>query len=240
MTVLHRLTAEEPGCNRSFPGAAGCQLQPRSLQGLRVGRLPPSSRKGPEKPSRPSGSTQPVPPWNPSGACAGRGMRTGVKNAGGVALADLRGDGKLAVLAATVGANGCARLVALDSAGKELWAHDFDRFPGEQSPLNVGGLFFWFPGRFNDPHRDDVLVSLARAQTHSEESFLLDGRTGTELWHRTVGSHFGPGPGMARAFGGGWMAIHDHDGDGLDDILTMYPDGILVVRREYGENPPRS
>ena len=165
----------------------------------------------------------------------GRGMRPGVKNAGGVALADLRGDGKLAVLAATVGDNGCARLVAVDSAGKELWAHDFDRFPGEQSSLNVGGLLFWFPGRFNDPHRDDVLVSLARAQTHSEESFLLDGRTGTELWHRTVGSHFGPGPEKARAFGGGWMAILDHDGDGLDDILTMFPDGILVVQGSTGK-----
>ena len=94
---------------------------------------------------------------------------------------------------------------------------------------------FWFPGRFNDPHRDDVLVSLARAQTHSEESFLLDGRTGTELWHRTVGSHFGPGPEKARAFGGGWMAILDHDGDGLDDILTMFPDGILVVQGSTGK-----
>jgi outer membrane protein assembly factor BamB len=165
----------------------------------------------------------------------GRGMRLGVKNAGGVALADLRGNGKLAVVAATVGANGCARLIAVDSAGQELWAHDFDRFPGEQSPLNVGGLFFWFPGRFNDPHRDDVLVSLARAQTHSEEGFLLDGRTGKEIWHRTVGSHFGPGPGMARAFGGGWMAISDHDGDGFDDILTMYPDGILVVQGSTGK-----
>jgi outer membrane protein assembly factor BamB len=165
----------------------------------------------------------------------GRGMRLGVKSAGGLALADLHGDGKLVVLTATIGANGCARMVALDSTGKELWAHDFDRFPGERSPLNVGGLFFWFSGRFNDPHRDDVLVSLARAQTHSEESFLLDGRTGKELWHRTVGSHFGPEPSMARAFGGGWMAIYDHDGDGLDDILTMYPDGILVVQGSTGK-----
>src|SRR5262249_41269548 len=112
----------------------------------------------------------------------------------------------------------------------------FDRFPGGRTPLrNAGGLLFWFSGHFSDPNRDDVLVSLARAQMHSEESFLLDGRSGKVLWHRTTGNHFGRGPDKARAFGGGWMAVYDHDGDGLDDILTMHPDGVLVVQGSTGK-----
>src|SRR5262249_33019424 len=69
----------------------------------------------------------------------------------------------------------------------------------------------------------------------SVESFLLDGRSGKELWHRTVGNHYGPGPDKARGFGGGWMAVYDHDGDGLDDILTMHPDGVLVVQGRTGK-----
>ena len=60
-----------------YSGAAGCQLQPRLLQGLRAGRLPPSSRKGPEKPSTPSGSTRPVPPWNPGGGSTGEACAPG-------------------------------------------------------------------------------------------------------------------------------------------------------------------
>jgi hypothetical protein len=51
---------------------------------------------------------------------------------------------------------------------------------------------------------------------HSEETFLLSGQDGEELWHRTrqLTRH-------SRAVGGTPFAIGDYDGDGLDDIVSF-------------------
>jgi outer membrane protein assembly factor BamB len=61
-----------------------------------------------------------------------------------------------------------------------------------------------------------VLVSLRRNTMHSDESFMLDGRSGEIIWHRTQGPN-------EWGCGGGWVAIYDFDHDGLDDIVTFYP-----------------
>jgi len=148
---------------------------------------------------------------------------------GGVVLADLNGDGQLATIAANaLGAAGCARLVAIAPDGEELWHHDFEHFPGPLPPWNVGGLTYFFAGHFRDRRRCDVLVSLRRNTMHSDETFLLDGRTGERIWHRTKG-------GCGLGCGGGWVAIFDYDGDGLDDALTFYPHVIFVMRGRTGE-----
>jgi outer membrane protein assembly factor BamB len=136
---------------------------------------------------------------------------------GGALLADLLGDGCLEVVAAASSpTEGCARLVAISPDGVELWHHDFPRFPGPVPPWNVGGLTYFFAGRFTDSQRCDVLVSLRRTSMHSDESFMLDGRTGDVIWHRTEGP-------CGLGCGGGWTAVYDYDGDGLDDAFSFYP-----------------
>ena len=141
------------------------------------------------QPSRegPSGRTAARVPGH--GISTGSGRLGGGASLGGVVLADLLGDGTLATLAATTAADGHARLVAYGPAHQVLWGHDFDDLPGAAPEWNIGGLTLWFAGRFTDPHRDDVLVNIRRSTMHSDETFLLDGRTGRELWHRVKGGN---------------------------------------------------
>jgi outer membrane protein assembly factor BamB len=148
---------------------------------------------------------------------------------GGVLLADLTGDGNLETIAATAcPESGCARLVALDADGVLVWHRDFARFPGPMPTWNVGGLTYYFAGRFTSPNHCDVLVSLRRGSMHSDESYLLNGQTGDVVWHRDVGP-------CELGCGGGWMAIYDHDGDGLDDAISLYPHAIWAMDGQSGE-----
>jgi hypothetical protein len=179
-----------------------------------------------------------VPPKNGSPAqtrwnAAGRGMYNGSYLGGewsfygGVVLADVLGDGRLDTIAATRAPNGSARLVALSPQGDQIWSHDFIEFPGAPPDWNIGGLCQWFAGSFTDPNREDILVCLRRSTMHSEECYMLDGRTGETIWHRTEGGHYQPG--LTRGYGGAWQAVFDYDNDGLDDALLYMPDLVFVV-----------
>ena len=165
------------------------------------------------------------------GIYTGSGRFAGGASFGGVVLADLQGNGTLAVIAATRAEDGHARLVAYGSAGQPLWHHDFPDLPGATPEWNIGGLTLWFSGHFTDPRRCDVLVSVRRSTMHSDETLLLDGRNGNQVWHRIEG---GNAAGNQRACGGSWMAVYDHDGDGLDDALCLYPDLVSVLQGRSG------
>ena len=168
----------------------------------------------------------------------GRGTHVGdVKQGGGapfggVVLADLRGDGSLCALVGTRGAKGEAQLTALDSSGRELWRHDFAGIPGRPPDWNQGGLTLWFTGNFTDPKRQDVMVNVRRGTAYTDETILLDGRTGKPLWRRKDGGH---SVGTVRGCGGSWMAVFDHDGDGLEDAVGLYPDVFLVLQGNTGD-----
>jgi len=167
----------------------------------------------------------------------GRGMRTGNPLAGdgvmlgGYALADLHGDGKLATIVASRSPKGCARLAAISPCGKELWRHDFDNIPATAPDINVGGITMWFPGHFTDQRREDVLVTVRRSTMSTDETMLLDGRTGKIIWQRTVAGVQGE---YRHACGGHWMSVFDYDGDGLDDALCAYID-IFVMDGKTGD-----
>ena len=166
------------------------------------------------------------------GIYTGSGRFAGGASFGGVVLADLQGNGTLAVIAATRAEDGHARLVAYGSTGQHLWHHDFAELPGATPEWNIGGLTLWASGHFTDPHHSDVLVSIRRSTMHSDETLLLDGRTGQQVWHRVEG---GNAAGNQRACGGSWMAVYDHDGDGLDDALCLYPDLVSVLQGRSGK-----
>jgi hypothetical protein len=166
----------------------------------------------------------------------GRGMATGGSHAighsdmGGIVLADVTGDGNLETLAATIGENGCARLVAYDAAGNIVWLHDFVDIPGKTPVHNIAGLTHWFAGRFTNPTHDDILAT-PRPKSH-EEGIMLSGTDGTLIWHRT---RIPDDNSSSRQVGGSWMASYDYDGDGLDDLVCEYPDMLYIMDGQTGD-----
>ncbi len=168
--------------------------------------------------------------WTQSGRGSYVGMNTitGQLGFGNVVLADLLGNGHLATLAGARGSAGQARLEALDENGQEIWGHDFDHIPGAPPDWNVGGLTVWMVGHFRSTEYMDVMVTVRRGTMHSDELYLLDGRTGEMVWTRdyghTPGSSYVP-----RGAGGAQMTVVDWDGDGLDEAINMWPDAFYVV-----------
>jgi hypothetical protein len=162
------------------------------------------------------------------GSYVGLNTITGQLGFGNVVLADLLGDGHLATLAGTRGAAGQARLVALAADGRELWGHDFDHIPGAPPEWNVGGLTVWMVGHFRSTEFMDVMVTVRRGTMHSDELYLLDGRTGTQVWTRSYGHNPGSSY-VPRGAGGAQMAVVDWDGDGLDEAINVWPDAFYVV-----------
>ncbi|MDC0935957.1 hypothetical protein OAS39_06700 [Pirellulales bacterium] len=151
---------------------------------------------------------------------------------------DLFGDGRRQVLYAAGGPNGCARLIVANLDGQTLWHHDFPRIaahalsPGADGRrILTGGIMTWQTGHFTDPQTRDVLVSVRRSESHSEESYLLAGADGERLWscvRHDTSNH-------SRSCGGTPFAIADFDGDGLDDAANMYPSIFYFLNGPTGE-----
>ncbi len=162
--------------------------------------------------------------WRQPGS--GLAFSTGYKLSGSI-LADLDGDGNIEAMAATYGPGGCVRIVGYKADGSELWHHDFDQFQGGVPVWNMPGAIFWHVGRFSDPERKDILVTLRRGNMHSEQTHLLSGDDGHEIWscHTTMAN---------RAAGGDYMAIYDQNGDGLDDATIMFPSIFCVMSGPTG------
>jgi len=159
----------------------------------------------------------------------GRGQGTDWPNSLGPVIADLAGDGRRQVLYASRAPSGVGRLNAMDLQGRELWHHDFPGLPGSAPVWNTGGVLLWQAGHFSDPRCQDVLVTTRRNIMHSDETFLLSGRDGRELWHR---AHQISGRGV----GGQPFAIADFDGDGLEDAASFYPSLFYILHGPTGKN----
>ena len=170
----------------------------------------------------------------PAAEFVGRPMSTqGEWDPRGLAAADLDGDGSDEALFAQEGPGGGARLVAMGLDGRERWHHDFPTFSGRLRTWNMGGITCWIAGHFRDAKRFDVAVSLRRSIMHSDETYMLDGRTGAVIWHRDVLEV--KDPPHTRGFGGGLMAAADVDGDGLDELVLCYPAELSVTKGATGE-----
>ena len=146
----------------------------------------------------------------------------------GPVVADLHGDGGRQVIYATTAPSGSARLTAMDCGGETLWHHDFPGTPGPPPPWNVGGLILWQAGRFTDSRRMDVLVTIRRSIMHSEESLLLSGRDGRQLWcrRRSISN---------RGVGGVPFALADANDDGLDDAISLHPNVFYALDGPTGK-----
>ncbi|HMI64568.1 MAG TPA: VCBS repeat-containing protein [Cyclobacteriaceae bacterium] len=158
---------------------------------------------------------------------SGRGQGSWWPTTLGPVVADLVGDGRRQLLVADAGPSGFARLSAKDLDGRVLWQHEFPLIAGTPPPQNTGGVILWQAGHFTDAVRQDVLVTTQRSKMHSEETFLLSGQDGHVLWHRDKQI-------SKRAVGGNSFAVADYDGDGLDDVASLWPSILYLLKGTTG------
>ena len=138
---------------------------------------------------------------------------------GPVLLADLIGDGHLAMICATRNFSGNARIIAYSYKGKEMWHHDLARVPGNRPFYPQSGVMMWFAGHFTDSRRTDVLVVYKDAYYSYR---LLNGENGQMIYE---GKRNGVGYSMA---------IFDYDGDGLDDFLAAF-NHLTLIKGNTGQ-----
>lgn len=161
---------------------------------------------------------------------AGRGQATDwPSGTPGPVLADLFGDGRRQLIHATAAPWGAARLVARQVTGEEVWHADFPEIPGGPPHWNTGGLILWQVGHFTDPLRLDVALTLRRSMMHSEETALISGTEGAVLWRRDRQI-------SNRGVGGTPFAVADFDGDGLDDLVSLHPSILYVLKGSTGHD----
>ena len=133
---------------------------------------------------------------------------------------------------ATASPSGCARFQVTDLAWTPEWRHDFQNIPGTAPVWNTGGIILWQTGHFTDVRRQDVLVTIRRSMMHSEETALLSGKDGHELWRRNRQV-------SQRGVGGTPFAIADYDGDGLDDLASLHPSILYLLKGSIGRDITR-
>jgi outer membrane protein assembly factor BamB len=165
--------------------------------------------------------------WRRSGRGIGNGAQPGT-----LALADLLGDGRREVIAAGQTPSGGAEVVALRGDGSLLWRRSFPGFPGETPVHNIGGLAYYWPGRFRSADRADLFVNLRRGLMHSDLGVLLDGRTGEEVWRREKAI----APEKFRwGFSGAPLAVADLFGDRREELVCLYPVCFWVADGSTGD-----
>jgi|GEM_PF-863554 hypothetical protein len=181
-----------------------------------------------------------APTWSQSGQAPrgrwqlpGYGQTNNAPFHKGVSAADLDQDGKKEVLFAQEAPGGQASLVAVEPDGKIRWQTVFAEFDGSMPIWNFSGLSYWTAGNFISTAWSDVFVSLRKGKIGSEIGHLLDGRSGEILW--AVNGFALPADGSPRSLGGHPAAAGDTDGDGLDEIVVMWPDRLHIVDGPSGQ-----
>ena len=155
--------------------------------------------------------------------------------AGPALIAELDGDGQPEVVYADQTTSGAGEIVAADLDGKPRWSRRVAGFPGPHPPWNFGGITSWWVGRYNDTERDDIWVSARRSTMHSDEAWVLRGTDGEPLWHlREVRTDQTGAGERGWGAGGSFVASADVDGDGLEDVIGLYPVNYMAARGTTG------
>jgi outer membrane protein assembly factor BamB len=148
----------------------------------------------------------------------------------GPAIAALTGDDNRYLIVAGGTRSGISCVAAVDLAtGKPLWRRELNRFSAGAHSWNFGGPMLWQVGNFTSKEKQDVAITLQRANMHTEETFLLSGQTGEEIWHRDSQI-------ADRGFGGTPFAIADFNGDGLQDLASFFPDLTYIADGATGRD----
>lgn len=172
----------------------------------------------------------------PSQAEAKPQVRWRVPGAGPSVMADVNGDRRPEVVFADWGETGEGDVVVVDAQGKEIWRHRVKDFPGPHPEWNFGGVTTWWVGRYTARSRCDVWVSARRSTMHSDEAWMLRGTDGKELWHlREVRTNRTPKETRGWGAGGSYVCSADVDGDGLEDVIGLYPVNYMAAKGATGE-----
>ncbi|MBM3879541.1 MAG: hypothetical protein FJ387_07440 [Verrucomicrobia bacterium] len=161
----------------------------------------------------------------------GRGMGDGSRWLGPVA-ADLDGDGGCEIVVADQDPTGRALLVAYRHDGSTLWQKLFPQTLGRTPVWNVSALTSWWPGHFRATNRLDLFVSTRRGFMHSDVGQLLDGRTGAVVWTQDKAIQTGQ---FNWGYAGIPPGVADLDGDGLDELISLYPVCFWVADGRTGK-----
>ncbi|MDO8586253.1 MAG: hypothetical protein Q7T82_04375, partial [Armatimonadota bacterium] len=165
----------------------------------------------------------------------GRAMTVSAPQDLGILAADVNGDGHLETLFARRSRTGEAELVAVRPDGRPLWSHTFRGFDGAPPVWNLGGLTIWTVGRFAHKDHLDVFATLRRSSMHSDEGFCLCGKTGREIWRQDkVVLPDDTDWESTRGYAGTEIAAADIDGDGLDELVCVYPDRYWTASGKTG------
>ncbi len=161
----------------------------------------------------------------------GRGMSDGNRWLGLLA-ADLENNNGNDIVAASQDTAGRALLIAYRHDGSRLWQRLFERTPGAMPIWNIAALTFWWPGHFRAGSGTDLFVNTRRGFMHSDVGQLLDGRSGSIVWRHEKAIM----PGVFKwAYAGIPPGIADMDGDGLDDLVSLYPVCFWIADGQTGE-----
>jgi outer membrane protein assembly factor BamB len=160
----------------------------------------------------------------------GRGMSDGSRWLGPLA-ADLDGDGGNEIIVATQDASGRAALMAYRHDGSRFWRARLDQTSGAAPVWNAGALTFWWPGHFRAKEQTDLFVNTRRGLMHSDIGHLIDGRTGAIVWRQEKASW----PGQFNwGYAGIPPGVADLNGDGLDELISLYPVCFWVAAGRTG------
>ncbi len=144
----------------------------------------------------------------------------------GAEVADLFNDGKREVIVSSQATSGEALLLAYNINGKVCWRHAFPGFAGVPPDWNNGGMVQWMASSFTRDGASEVFATLRRSVMHTDESVVVDVKTGKEVWWQDNLDQRGCGgkPGaLARSAEGG------------SAIIGQYPDIHYVLDGRTGK-----
>lgn len=123
------------------------------------------------------------------------------------------------------------QVVVADASGRTLWERTVKGFPGPLEPWNWPTLTGLEAARLQGKKSDDLVVFARRGMMHSDQAIALGGADGRTLWRREANPD---GQSTTWGYGGKPMAAADLNGNGCEDLVSLYPVNLSVVEGRDG------